>query len=220
MADGLRGVAPWARGVCREGRPGRGFAPPRTPPHQRLKAFGNLGLGARKSGWRAWVRGHAGHRPMWARAYPPTPEIRGPGAGWPLAGWLGGAAAHRREECAARADQGVALPLPGPRPTKGLRPLETSDLAPTLDGGALGRSAIRGTNPGGHTSTAQRQVTAVQGPAGPWRGGLERRRPSNLHPHGAAPLTAAPSVALIAIPTRPERCRSRIVPPPIRARTA
>jgi hypothetical protein len=48
--------------------------------------------------------------------------------------WRGHAAAstHRDGPCpraatsAPRADQGGALPLPGPRPTKGLRPLETS----------------------------------------------------------------------------------------------
>ena len=36
-----------------------------------------------------------------------------------------------------------------------------------------------------HTGAGQpahRQIPAVQGPVGPWRGGLEGQRPSNLHP--------------------------------------
>jgi hypothetical protein len=175
-----------ARRACRVERPGRGFAPPRTPPHQRLKAFGNLKLGTRKGRWCAWMRGHAEHRPLWARPDPSTPETRSSWTRRPLAGWFGGALPDRRDDCAAANDQGGALPLPGPRPTKGLRPLETSHLALARGGGVLGRGAMRGAHPAGHSCPAGHQLAAVQGPAGPWRGGLEGQRPSNLRPHASS----------------------------------
>jgi hypothetical protein len=97
---------------------------------------------------------------------------------------------HMREDCVAPNDQGGASPLPGPLPTKGLRPLETSDLVPGRPSEAPGRGANQRTRAQARNLAARRPKSAVQGPVGPWRGGLEGQRPSNLRVHGLSPFEA------------------------------
>jgi hypothetical protein len=134
-------------------------------------------------------------RPMLRTRYRP-PKARGP-----LVGRLGGATRHGRGDCAGRNRRGGALPLPGPHPTKGLRPLETSNLALRWGDGALGRGAIPGMCASAPSPAARRHKSAVQGPAGPWRGGLEGQRPTK--PRAAGAMLLHPSVNRPACGTAP-----------------
>jgi hypothetical protein len=111
---GLWWDGPEGKNSSGEAAPERGFAPLRTSPHQRLKAFGNLDFGAPRQGMARWPWGHSrrsgappppNHRdstknpwsrgPLapggvaWRGKAPPTEPTSTVNTRWRSEGWLG-----------------------------------------------------------------------------------------------------------------------------------